>query len=819
MPILTRYLQTLEFDKILELLRQRCTFSATEALVHDLLPSTELSEVTRRQNATEEARRLLEVRPNTGVRGARDIRGHVRRASVGGSLNPSELLDVAGTIGAGRSVRTLLERQEVRVPTLARLAQHITNLDELEATIRNAIDDEGQVLDGASERLRHIRQEMRQAYDRLMRRLNELIASSAFRDALQDPVVTMRGGRYVVPVKADFRGRVRGIIHDQSASGATFFIEPLPIVELTNTWRQHGIEEEREIERVLKELSERVHAAQYGLLDTVDALAAIDLAFAMGKLAIEMEATRPLLNKIEPPRPDPLPTGGGAVGRGGAAPTPAGRHLVARLIGARHPLLRGDVVPIDVDLGDQFDVLLITGPNTGGKTVALKTVGLLAAMAQAGLQIPALEGSSLAVFSGLYADIGDEQSIEQSLSTFSSHVTRIVDILRSADWASLVLLDEVGAGTDPQEGAALSRAILQHLVDSRIYAIATTHYSELKTFAYATPRVENASVEFDTESLRPTYRLIIGLPGRSNALAIAERLGMPTSIIRDARGQAHPTERRVDELLEEIHQHLAQARTDRAESAQLRTAAERANNELRAKLASVERERRSILEEAEAEREGTISELAREADALRRELRGLRSERERLAAIEGRIAGLRGAGPARQQPAVGESAPFTIGDTVEVTSLGTTGIVRSIPTSGGAVEVEIAGKRVRVSPSQLVKRETPRPAPSPRHEAVAAGVLMPVESNRGFSDEWAPVESQLDLRGLTTEEARYRLDQYLNDAYMEGARTVRVIHGKGTGAVRQTVRDLLADHPLVASHQVAERHEGGEGATVVRLAS
>jgi DNA mismatch repair protein MutS2 len=798
--MIQRYLRTLEFDKVLQLLRQRCTFSASEALVEELMPAIDMPEVARRQNATEEARRLLEVRPNTGVRGARDVRNHVRRAAVGGSLNPAELLDVANTVAAGRSIRALLERQELHAPTLARIASRIVDLSELEGAIRGAIDDEGQILDGASEPLRRIRHEMRQAYDRLMRRLNELIASSSFRDALQEPVITMRSGRYVVPVKSDFRGRVRGIIHDQSSSGATFFIEPLQIVELTNSWRQHGIEEEREIERILKALSERVHDAQYGLVDTVEGLAAIDLAFAMGKLALEMQATRPALNRIE-------------------APGVYRREPVVRLIQGRHPLLKGDVVPIDVDLGGQFDVLLITGPNTGGKTVALKTVGLLAAMAQAGMQIPAAEGSSIAVFSGLYADIGDEQSIEQSLSTFSSHITRIVDILRLADASSLVLLDEVGAGTDPQEGAALSRSILQHLVDSRIYTIATTHYSELKTFAYATSRVENASVEFDSDSLRPTYRLIIGLPGRSNALSIAERLGMPHSIVSGARDMAHPTERRADELLEEIHEHLTQARAERAEAAALKTAAERANNELRARLAAVERDRRFILESAENQRDAAVAELARDADELRRELRGLRSERERLTAIEGRIAGLRGSAAPKPQATDGDSVPFHVGDTVEVTSLGTTGIVRSM-TGTGPVEVEIAGKRVRVPASQLLKREsTPQPVPTPRQAAVEAGQLIPASANRGFSDEWAPVESQLDLRGMTTEEARYRLDQYLNDAYMEGARTVRIVHGRGTGAVRQAVRDVLADHPLVTSHEVAPRQEGGEGATVVRLAS
>jgi DNA mismatch repair protein MutS2 len=497
------------------------------------------------------------------------------------------------------------------------------------------------------------------------------------------------------------------------------------------------------------------------------------------------------------------------------------REPLLKLILARHPLLAGEIVPIDIELGGAFDVLLITGPNTGGKTVALKTAGLLALMAQAGLQIPAAEGSATTVFSGVFADIGDEQSIEQSLSTFSSHITRIIETLKSADSHSLVLLDEVGAGTDPLEGAALSRAILEHLVQSHILTIATTHFSELKVFAYDAARVQNASVEFNPETLLPTYRLIIGLPGRSNALTIAERLGLPPSIVSAARGFISPDERRVDELLAEIHQELEHARSERADESRRRLEAERLERQVKARLATAEEERSTILAGAEEEVAVLMSELRREADAIRRELRGLGEERRRSSALEERIAALRArAGTVlnRRPEATVAHGPFALGESVLVASLGATGIVRSLSSDGDVAEVEVGGMRARVRIGDLSPSVA---APTPRDRARAAGYLNSADSPRGMADRstWSGVQSQIDLRGLTTEEGRQRVDQYLNDAYMEGVSLVRIIHGKGTGALRQAVHELLADHPLVRSHATADRSEGGEGATVVHIAT
>ena len=510
------------------------------------MPSTDLAEIVREQDTVAEARALFESRPGTGVRAAHDVRPHVRHATLAGALQAWQLLEIATTISAGRSIRGLLLREELQVPNLVVQAERIADLSSIEDAIHETVDDEGAILDSASTRLYTIRTQIRLAHERLLRRLNEMTANPNVREALQEVVVTMRSGRYVLPVKADFRGRVPGIVHDQSGSGVTLFIEPLAVVDLANQWRELGLQEQQEIEHILRLLSAQIAKASALLNELVEALATIDLAFARAKLAQEMRATRPAIETI-PERSHP-------------------REVIS-LQQARHPLLHGHVVPIDVELGRDFDTLVISGPNTGGKTVALKTIGLLTLMAQAGMQIPAAADSRVSVFNGVYADIGDEQSIEQSLSTFSSHVSRVIEILHAADSGSLVLLDEVGAGTDPQEGSALGRALLAHLAAERVYTVATTHSSELKLFATRRPRVENASVEFDVETLRPTFHLLLGVPGLSNALTIAERLGMPADIIASARDAIEPGDRRADELLGDIHQQLGQARGGGAPSA------------------------------------------------------------------------------------------------------------------------------------------------------------------------------------------------------------------------------------------------------------
>ncbi|MCA1645731.1 MAG: endonuclease MutS2, partial [Chloroflexi bacterium] len=553
---------TLEFDAVRGLLARHTSFSAGRVLALALLPTPRLEEARRRQTATAEALKLPGLRPGLHLGGIHDIRPQAERARVGGILGPEELLDVASTVRGARAWRRGLAPLRDETPTLLDVAESsLGDHPGLVEDIQDAIGEGGEVLDSASPALGRIRAELRTAHDRLVTRLREIMAAPPFRDVVQDPVVTQRAGRYVIPIRAESRGQVPGIVHDQSASGATLFVEPLAAVDMGNRWRTLRLDEEHEVERILRALSHEVGEQADALDCSVDGLAQIDLIRAAAALAEEQHATAPELVGL---------------------PRPAG-EAVLKLAKARHPLLRGAVVPISLEMGGEFDVLLITGPNTGGKTVALKTAGLLALMAQAGLFVPADEGSLVAVFERVQADIGDEQSLQQSLSTFSSHISRIVRMLRAADSCSLILLDELGAGTDPQEGAAIARALLDFLRDQGAYVVATTHYPELKSYAEGTPRVQNASVEFDIQTLSPTFRLMIGLPGRSNALAIAERLGMPREVLDVARTYVSPQLRETEALLEQIVRERTVAEDARARA--LKEAAEAATMKVRARAA------------------------------------------------------------------------------------------------------------------------------------------------------------------------------------------------------------------------------------------
>jgi DNA mismatch repair protein MutS2 len=790
----------LELDKVLEQLAQHTAFSASAALARALRPTTDVGEARRRQAATTEARQLRALRPSVSVGGARDVRAWLARAGVGGVLQPSDLLEVAATARAAGILKTTVLKYEDELPTLARIAQRMGEHEALVQAIEQAVDDGGEVLDSASPALRQIRLQVRGAYDRLMSKLQELLNTPAYRAALQEPLVTMREGRYVLPVKIEHRNQVRGIVHDQSASGATVFVEPLAVLELTNRWRQLQLDEQAEIERVLAALSRLVAEDRYGLEASVEALAELDLHLAMARLAEDQAATAPALH------------------------APADRQgPVLRLVDARHPLLTGTVVPISVDLGGEFDVLVITGPNTGGKTVALKTVGLLALMAQCGLHLPTAEGSFTTVFGGIYADIGDEQSIEQSLSTFSSHITRIVGVLREADARSLVLLDELGAGTDPEEGSALARAILSYLRARGAFVIATTHYTELKTYAHQTPRVENASVEFDLESLSPTYHLRVGLPGRSNALAIATRLGVPEAIIGDARALLHPASVEVEQLLAEIQQERAAAQEARAAAARAVEDARKLLARRERQVAAVEQEKEAIWRRARQESAAMLAELRREVHRELAAARAAGAARGTLQAVEERSAALepiavpepirrlRGPAPRPVAPLVRVGAP------VGVPALNARGVVRTVSADARDAEVEIGGMRVRVKTSDLVAPDAVEAGGS--GEPAAAIVYAPQpDLPRGLPAVDREIPLQLDLRGQRVADATDAVERYLDDAYLAGLPGVRIVHGHGTGAVRQAVRDLLAHHPHVRSWAPADRQQGGDGATEVQLA-
>ena len=784
-------LETLEFTAIRQELARHTSFSRGRELALALEPTTRIAEARRRQNATSESLKLPGLRPALHLGGVHDVRLYAERARIGGSLGATELLDVASTVRAARAWRRALGPLQEETPTLLEIANvHLSDHPGIVEDIQDAIGDGGEILDSASPALSRIRAELRGAHDRLVSRMREIMGAPPFRDVVQDPVVTQRNGRYVIPIRAESRGQVPGIVHDQSASGATLFVEPLAVVEMANRWRTLLLDEEQEIERILRALSAEVGEQAEALVSTVEGLAQLDLARAAAGLAEQQRGTAPELVGV---------------------PRPAGQPVL-RLNRARHPLLHGHVVPITLDLGADFDMLLITGPNTGGKTVALKTAGLLSLMAQAGLFVPADEGSLVAVFERVQADIGDEQSLQQSLSTFSSHVTRIVRMLQDADSCSLILLDELGAGTDPREGAAIARALLDFLRARGAYVVATTHYPELKSYAEGTPRVQNASVEFDVHTLSPTYRLMIGMPGRSNALAIAERLGMPREVLDVARGYVAPHVRETEALLEDIAREREIAEDARARA--LKEAAEAATLKIRARntLRDAEKKHREIWDAARQSAEEELAELRREAHRVRLQLQSARERDSARTAIDEALT-LRPivVPPApvvpEPEPEPAEAARVELGAEVMVPRLGLPGRVLSI--RDGVVEVEVLGRRVRMPVAEL--EGATRPTSAERRAAAPLAPVVALATARG------DVPYQLDLRGLRRDEALERLGTYLEDASLAGMPEARIVHGKGTGAIRQAVREELRRSPFVTRFAPEPDGAGGDGATQVWL--
>jgi DNA mismatch repair protein MutS2 len=787
-------LETLEFPKILARLAEYTDFSAGRELVLALRPETDLDKARARQQETSEARRLLDVQGAMSVGGARDVRPRVEAAVRGASLLPADLLEVAVTLSSGQRLKRSLTRLADHFPRLAAMSSRIEGCPGMVSEIERCLDDRGAVVDNASPRLSRIRRELKVAHGRLLDRLNRILTSPSNALYLQEALVTQRYGRYVIPLKANFKGRIPGLVHDQSSSGATLFVEPLATVELNNHWRELQLEEQHEVERILAQLSVLVAANAPSIERTVEALAELDLTLAKARYAEDTDAAEAQLVPFGETPPD------AANGHPGS---------IVRLIKARHPLLDpATVVPVDVYLDDTYYSVVITGPNTGGKTVTLKTIGLLTLMAQAGLHVPAREDSALSVFQSLYTDIGDEQSIEQSLSTFSAHLANIIRILDRADQRSLVLLDELGAGTDPVEGAALAQAILAHLLQRGITTFVATHFAELKAYAYTTPGVENASVEFDVEALSPTYELTIGLPGRSNALAIATRLGLPTTIIDEARNRLSIDDVATEDLLKEIH-NLREATSQAYKEAQAaRQAAEAVARRLEGRLASIEEERREILEAAQAEAQEELARLQQEIRHLRRRMATEIGVQEQLRHIEAEAQLLDEkvlAPPPPSRPRVLPRRPLQAGDTILVAGLGVDGEVLEVVDDG--LEVQIGHFRVRVRPEDVELRDRPVTPPPPTTEKA---VSLPLTPSPGI---------ELHLRGYRVADALPRLEEYLNNAFLAGLPWVRVVHGKGSGALRKAVRDALPGHALVASFRSGEEGEGGQGVTVVELAS
>ncbi len=799
----TKSLALLEFPKVLERLGAFAAFSASMELCRSLTPTADVELARRRQAITSEARRLLAGKTDVTVGGARDVRGPAGLAARAGVLDPQTLLDIKSTLISGRTLRRTLGRMEGQFPLLTETARGIEEIPGLIEAISQTIDERGEVLDSASPKLGEIRRELKVAHDRLMTRLDRIINDSRLAGVLQDTLITQRDGRYVVPVKTDFKGRVRGVVHDTSASGATVFIEPLATIELNNQLRELQLAERDEIRRILTQLSGFVGEQAEPIIATVEALAQLDLAFAKAKYADATRAQAPELVAFKP-----------------------GGWPMVRLLGARHPLLDPTrVVAIDVDFGEETRALVITGPNTGGKTVSLKTVGLLTLMAQAGLHLPVASGSRLSVFRSVYADIGDEQSIEQSLSTFSAHITnirRILDAMAAEQngEGTLVIFDELGSGTDPGEGSALARAILSYLLDMGATSLIATHYPELKSYATARAGVKNASVEFDPVTLAPTYRLSIGLPGRSNAFAIAARLGLNATIIDDARTMVSQTDQTTESLLDELYKQRDAVAADRERTEAARHAAEIKEHELERRLDAIEQERQKILDQARAEARRELDQVRAEAERLRQRLalaeaRAEAAAADRVAEEAERIA----------EPISVPAAPITpvrkpsgkpravrLGDTVKLKSLNQIGTVTAL--SGVEAEVKVGRLRVRAKLEELELRgneETEdggrKPAAESRADATPSSVSRPPSS----------VGMELDLRGKTVDEALPELEQYLDEAFLAELPFVRIIHGKGTGKLRQVVRDLLRANPQVKSLASGDESEGGDGVTVVRF--
>ncbi len=827
-------IQILELAKILDRLSKFTAFSASTSLALALAPTAELAEAQRRQQETSEARRLLTVKPDLTIGGARDVRSFAQSAAIGGVLEAGEVLDIKNTLIAGRNIQRTLTRLADQFPRLAAMAARIEETPGLVEAISVTLDERGEVLDSASEQLMTIRRELRLAHDRLLQKLQRIISDPKNAPYLQEPIITQRDGRYVIPLKADFKGRIRGLVHDQSSSGATLFIEPLTTVDLNNTWRELQLQEQQEIRRILAALSALIGAQAGRIVHTVQTLAELDLVFAKARYADQLRAHEPILkpirktNEREKEKEKELPADLSTHQPITIYPLPittrAHPGTTLKLLQARHPLLnQATVVPVDVVLDDSTYALVITGPNTGGKTVSLKTIGLLVLMAQCGLHIPAASGSELSIFPKIFADIGDEQSIEQSLSTFSAHITNTIRILRQVDAQSLVILDELGSGTDPAEGSALARAMLSYLLDLGATTFVATHYPELKGYAYNTPGVRNASMEFDLDTLSPTYRLIIGLPGRSNAFAIAGRLGLDATIIDDAKKMVGQADLEADRLLEEIHQARVQVRAERTRAENARLDAEETERDLARRLEEIDDERRRILDQARAQAQREIDTLRDQVSELKRKAARAaewtaapsdtaQSPLDMLDEVEAGLAEAETAHAAAvptQSVAPARAAPrraLRLGDTVKLKTLNSIGIVTAL--TAAEAEVQVGRMRIRAKLDEVELRGSPE-ASAPILETTA-----PARSNN------LPVSPglELDIRGQTVEEALPELEHYLDAAYLAELPWVRIIHGKGTGKLRQGVREFLRASPVVKSHAGGEETEGGDGVTVVKLA-
>ena len=788
-----RSLELLEYDVIRERLAEHVTFFPARSLALDMVPSYLAEEVAEMQRETTEGRAVLDEGGDIDLHTTVDISTSVVRASLGGVLTGQELLNVAEVLEVQRRARSGVMRVGSHAPTLREMAEGIPDLQELRRQIRTRIGNRGEVVDDATHNLRALRGQIRNAYERVTAALTDIIQTPSSDDVLQDNVISIRNDRLVVQVKTEMRSRVPGIVHDASNTGATLFIEPFATVEMGNDWRELALEEQREVLRVLRDLSTLVGETAPEVRRGNETTARLDFILARARYSYSFRGVTALPQR---------------------AADAEKRDSEHRLINARHPLLGRDATPITISIGPGWSVLVVTGPNTGGKTVAMKTVGLLTLMHQSGLQVPADEGSILPIYDGVFADVGDQQSIEQSVSTFSSHMRNVVEILEEATPNSLVLLDELGTSTDPEEGSALAKAILDRLASQGISTVATTHHRNVATFAEATAGMMNASVQLDPTTLSPTYHLTMGIPGRSYAMAVAARLGLPEELMENARSLMEPQHLRFEDWLNELQRDREQLQSRMVETEQTRAEIQRLRQELREQVDYLVEHREDIVDSFRRQLVAQYEEARRKLRRVETALswstpqvtHGGTATAEEVARIKRELDEQKPALMTASQARPAEQKAMAVGDYVHIRGLNLVGTIGTLPEGGGEAQVIIGKVRIQVDSSRLTPVDRPTYEPKTTGPDVSTDLGPMLET------------TELDLRGLRADEALIRVEDFLDKALRDGFSSVRIIHGKGTGALRQAVRDHLTRHPLARSFEPEARERGGNGATLVELA-
>ncbi len=784
-----RSIRVLEYGKIKGMLKGLATSALGKELVEELTPQNNYDEIKNRLMETSEAVSIVIQKGSVPFGPIYDLGRYLKIAEIGSYLYPGQLLEVGDTLRTARVLKNFIKASEgEEFSPLQSLISNISTYREIEKRIEEAIISPEEISDNASPALKNIRRQIENKNTSIRNKLNSMINSSRTQKYLQDAIITIRQDRFVIPVKAENKKDVPGLVHDQSSSGATLFIEPMIVVEMNNDLKELRLKEKAEIERILKEITGQIGIVSENIKINQELLAKLDFIFAKAKLSLSMKAMEPKLNN----------------------------KGYIKIKNGRHPLINpSEVVPSNIWIGDNFDTLLITGPNTGGKTVTLKTLGLLVLMTQSGLHVPADYGTEISIFEQVYADIGDEQSIEQSLSTFSSHMTNIVDILENVTGRDLVILDELGSGTDPTEGAALAMAILTHLYNKGVKTIATTHYSELKQYALAAEGVENASVEFDVETLSPTYRLLIGVPGKSNALEISRRLGLGEDIISKSKEFITSDDIEFEEIISNIETNRKSAEKERDEAVKLRLDVQKLKEDYEKKYDKLKAQRDKEIREAKEEARKILKEAKREADEIIKELRGISGDvgRERNKKIEELRRKMKDKMESFHEPVyfnedLSDSKPpkkLNIGDRVKILNLNQDGTVLSEPNNNGELTVQAGIMKINVNISTL------------RLLKPQKGTANKTNMGKIMKSKTQSIRNEIDLRGMNIEESIIDLDKYLDDAYLARLEQVTVIHGKGTGALRKGIKTFLKKHSHVKTFRDGEYGEGGSGVTVVDL--